>query len=719
MEKLVGRVLNERYQIEEALGSSEMADIYRAVDIHRSTNILLKHLKENYSKDPVFLQSFKQEANQLKLLLHPNIVRFHGLEEAGNQVFMLIDFVEGITLRKAILSANAIPFTTPEIMEIMQPVCIALHYAHQMGIVHGDLKPANIIIEKSGWVQVTNFGLALQAAGATTPTIASLGTSAYKAPEQVKGLDPTPQTDIYALGLVLFEMLTGGERPFTRGVAAGTGSTKENIRREQVNLKPVSPRRFNPQISEHLERVTLKCLEKEPGSRFSSTLELLEALQTPQYVRVTPATTVPKVKPTQPAAETSTEIDSFPAPGAKWKPNLNLYLAGGALIIFLLLIILIRPFAVIKPENSPIQATQISGTIPEIQNTPIPEPSISIGAPATQANSGSTPQATVAATSNPSAIPDSALEENRNGTGNSNNSGLAAIQGDWIYYRNDSDGGKIYRINLDGSKKEQLNSDNSYNITVSGDWVFYRNDSDAGKLYRIPVNGGERKKLNEEFSAYIFPAGEWIYYQNHTGGDTIHRVRMDGSGREKLTDGQSSFISVYKDRVYFVNDSDGHKIYRMQLDGSIKEKITDDFCSHLNVFGDRLYYITRNLIFDPRNSSWSTESTTINRMQLDGSGKEVLSTTKNGSINGYINVLGDQLFFIPEISYFSDKNSNNVNIGGLMYRVRLGESKRETINESGCNSINIVGDWIYYRKGGLGGKIFRMHLDGSGKESIS
>jgi hypothetical protein len=194
---------------------------------------------------------------------------------------------------------------------------------------------------------------------------------------------------------------------------------------------------------------------------------------------------------------------------------------------------------------------------------------------------------------------------------------------------------------------------------------------------------------------------------------------MDGSSRERLTEGQSSFINVNEDWIYFVNDSDGHKIYRMQLDGSNRQKIAEDFSSHINVAGDWLYYITRNQVFDARNSSWSTESTSINRIRLDGSDREILFTTKSGSMNGSINIHGDWIYFIPDISFIQESNGSNINIGGWMYRMHLDQSGRETINDSGCNFINIVGDWIYYRKGGLGGKIYRMHLDGSGKESVS
>ncbi|HEX7556197.1 MAG TPA: DUF5050 domain-containing protein, partial [Leptolinea sp.] len=576
MENLIGQVINERYRIEEALGSGVIADAYKVWDLRRSTNMVLKQLKNDSSMDPVVLRRFKQGTKSLERLLHPNIVRFFGLEEANTRVFMLMDFVDGFTLRKAILSCNGIPFTAPEILEIVQPVCSALHYAHQMGITHGDLKPANIMIEKSGWVQVADFGITRLAGGIAIANIVGSAASPYLAPEQLKGLNPTPQTDIFALGLVLYELLTGGNWPFSNSANALSNTTGEKIRWDQSNLKPVSPRHFNPRINEDLEFVLLKCLEKESGNRYADALELLDALQNQLgevekknvvETKVMPFLTVPEARPeiaASPIPDTHFERVSPAVPQARRKPNWMLYAGLGIGLIALLLFLFIKPFAMGAPLN-----TLVPALIP-VSSTPTEAFSV-------QAEPVINTQVLVNSTSTPYSTPTQIPVNYANGLGNSNNSGLAAILGEWIYYRNDNDGGKIYRINIDASKKELLNSDNSYNITVSGDWVFYRNESDAGKLYRIPVEGGAHKKLNDEFSTFIYPAGEWIYYQNHTGGDTIYRIRMDGSGREKLTDGQSSFINVYQDQVYFVNDSDGHRIYRMYLDGNGKEKITDDF----------------------------------------------------------------------------------------------------------------------------------------------
>lgn len=254
-----------------------MAEVYRAWDLKRNVPLAMKILLADLAEDKVFLRRFRREASTLARLEHPYIVRFYGLEQDDDLAFMMMDYVEGTTLRKEIFRAKG-PLSRQRVLEIMQPVCSALHYAHQMGMVHCDVKPANIMIHNNGTVLVADFGISRMMESSTT-TMVGAGTPAYMAPEQVRGEDPRPQTDIYGLGVVLYEMLTGGERPFTGETAQTTGSTSEKVRWEQLFLSPPSPRLHDPEISPALETVVLKCLEKRPDDRFDSTLTLLSALE--------------------------------------------------------------------------------------------------------------------------------------------------------------------------------------------------------------------------------------------------------------------------------------------------------------------------------------------------------------------------------------------------------------------------------------------------------
>ncbi len=280
MENLVGQTINKQYRVDESLGSGGMAEVYRVYDLKRHAPLAMKLLHDELSEDTIFLQHFRHEGKTLEDLQHPNIVRFYGMEKSGSRLFILMDYVDGITLREEIKLAHGIPFAAQRILEIMHPVCGALQYAHEQGFVHCDIKPANIMIEKRGRIVLADFGIAHQVERGSTTAFVAAGTPAYMAPELVNGQDPLPQSDIYALGILLYEMLTGGVRPFTGEMASIPGTTGAKVRWEQVNLQPPSLRRFNPNISHQLEAVVMRCLKKDPYQRYAEPFDLFAALQT-------------------------------------------------------------------------------------------------------------------------------------------------------------------------------------------------------------------------------------------------------------------------------------------------------------------------------------------------------------------------------------------------------------------------------------------------------
>lgn len=188
-----------------------------------------------------------------------------------------MDYVEGESLKEIIFDAES-SVSEEQIREILRSVTGALHYAHSMGLVHCDIKPANIMLNKHGEVRLADFGIA-RMTDASTATMVGAGTPAYMAPEQIRGQDPTPQSDIYALGIILYEMFTGGERPFTGEQATITGTTSEKVRWEQLNLSPPSPRQWTPDLSTEKEAVTLRCLEKNPSKRYQNVLDFFNAFE--------------------------------------------------------------------------------------------------------------------------------------------------------------------------------------------------------------------------------------------------------------------------------------------------------------------------------------------------------------------------------------------------------------------------------------------------------
>jgi len=278
MQDLIGKTLAQRYHVVQFAGHGGMADVYKVWDAQRAVHLAMKVLREDLAEDEIFLRRFRRESEILTRLQHPFIIRSYGLAQADGLAFLLMDFIEGSTLRKEIFNRKA-PWPLEQVIAVMRPVCSALNFAHTQGLVHCDIKPANIMITTNGDVLLADFGIARLAESNTTATMVGAGTPAYMAPEQIWGQDPLPQTDMYALGIVLFELLTGGERPFTGDHAQTTGSSGEKVRWEHVYCTPPSPRLYNPAIPAEVEAIVLRCLEKDPARRYASAMELLNALE--------------------------------------------------------------------------------------------------------------------------------------------------------------------------------------------------------------------------------------------------------------------------------------------------------------------------------------------------------------------------------------------------------------------------------------------------------
>jgi serine/threonine protein kinase len=728
LDDLTGKSLG-RYHIIEHLGEGGMADVYKAFDTQLERDVAIKVIRKDTflpSTQERMLKRFEREAKSQAKMSHPNIVKVFDFGVFKKAPYLVMEYLPGGTLKDHM--GQPMPWAAAA--ALLVPVAHALEYAHAQGVLHRDVKPANILITAQGQPMLTDFGIAklLEDDGGhtLTGTGVGIGTPEYMAPEQGLGNEVDGRADVYALGVVLYELVTG-RKPYS-------ASTPMAVLLKQINDPLPRPRDLIPDLPEQMERIIFKALAKNPEDRYADMGQFVNALERYKEVKDRP-----KKEPVEKSESVKAEprvqettFESVIKDAEVEKPNdevppkrqlsIGWFLAGigivGLLIPFSYALIknysspsptvtLTTPpdksvYATVSPEISPPVPTQTKSatlTIPALI------PSITSTIPAT-------------ATTIPSPTNTTAPEKNENGAGNSNNTGLASIQGDWIYYRNDTDKGSIYRINRDGTKKEKLNNDNSYYINASGDWVFYRNDSDGGKLYRVPIEGGKPEKLNDDVSAYITVAGDWIYYQNHSNGDNIYRLPKVGGKPTKINNDPSSYINANGNWVYYMNVSDGQKIYRMLLDGSGREKLNDDFCSQITISDEKVYFFSRNLKYDASYNSTYTASTNLNSMNLDGSGKKVITSTRYGSMDGFANIIGDWIFFIPDIDSFSDFETKNHKIGGLMYRMNQ-SGIREKISEIGCSYINIVGDWIYFKKGGPGGKIYRMHLDGSGQEPIS
>lgn len=256
----VGRVLSDRYELTRILGRGGMAEVYAAHDRVLDRDVAVKLLLERFKEDSAFTRRFSDEAKHAARLNHPHLVGVYDTGQDDGQPFIVMELVNGRSLQEA-LAEGAVDVTTA--VNVVAAVCDALGYAHQRGVIHRDVKPGNIMLANDGSVKVTDFGIARAIGNDTvTRTAAVLGTAAYLSPEQAQGGAVDPRSDLYSLGVVLYEALTGTQ-PF-RGESAVT------VAYQHVQEQPRPPRERNAAISVALEAVVLRALAKNPANRYQS-----------------------------------------------------------------------------------------------------------------------------------------------------------------------------------------------------------------------------------------------------------------------------------------------------------------------------------------------------------------------------------------------------------------------------------------------------------------
>lgn len=265
---MIDRVLAGRYKIVSSLGEGGMARVWRAQDLNTGKYVAVKVLREEYHDDEVFVHRFEREAQAASRMTHPNIVNLLdvGVEPDGTR-YLVIEFVSGKTLKQFIQESGAL---RPDIAaQIIIRVLAAVQHAHQNGVIHRDIKPQNILIDKEGTVKVSDFGIARVANAQTTSqdTETVMGSVYYFSPEQAKGATVDEKSDLYSVGAVFYEMLTG-QVPFT-------GETPVAIAMKHLQQPPVPPSRINPAVSPALDYVVLHALEKKPRNRYASAADML------------------------------------------------------------------------------------------------------------------------------------------------------------------------------------------------------------------------------------------------------------------------------------------------------------------------------------------------------------------------------------------------------------------------------------------------------------
>ncbi|NIM95679.1 MAG: protein kinase [Anaerolineales bacterium] len=276
---IVNQILLDQFRVEGFVASGGMGTVYRVWDLKRNVPLAMKVLHTDLADDPSILKRFKREARALEKLAHPNIIPFYGLHQTLDFAFLVERFIDGPTLEQVLRRREGKPLPVDEALVYLKALSSALGYAHNHGVVHCDVKPGNVMVDQGGSVYLTDFGVARHAESTTT-TLGFAGTAAYMAPEQIRGEAVTAQTDVYALGVMLYEMLTG-RRPF-RGderETEGRGSTvAERVRYAHMKLKPPDPRTLNPALPVEFSQVVLKALSKAPEERYRSARVFFEAI---------------------------------------------------------------------------------------------------------------------------------------------------------------------------------------------------------------------------------------------------------------------------------------------------------------------------------------------------------------------------------------------------------------------------------------------------------
>ena len=272
LETTVGTVLAGRYKVESTLGSGGMAVVYRAEDDILGRAVALKTLHDEYAEMPSFQRRFRQEARAMASLDHQNIVKVYDISQDGEVPFIVVECVAGRDVGDLLTNRRGGRLNEQFVRRIAAQLLLALSYAHRRGIIHRDIKPSNILLTQEGSVKVADFGIAriLEEDDAAGVPGEIVGSARYMSPEQLRGEDATPRSDVYSVGVLLYHCLTG-RPPFSGDV--------RSLARQHIHKDPTPPRKLNRRISPEMEAVILKALQKDPRDRYFSASAMLDDIE--------------------------------------------------------------------------------------------------------------------------------------------------------------------------------------------------------------------------------------------------------------------------------------------------------------------------------------------------------------------------------------------------------------------------------------------------------
>ena len=554
MEDLTGRQLGP-YRVVASLGEGGMAAVYKAYQPGMDRYVALKILPRHFASDPTFMGRFQQEARIIAKLQHPHILPVFDFGEADGYTYLVMPFVTGGTLTE-LLTGQPLPLK--QIRTIVSQLGDALDYAHAHGLVHRDVKPSNVLLDERGNCLLSDFGIAkiIEGTSRFTTTGGLIGTPAYMSPEQGAGEKIDRRSDIYSLGVMLYEMATG-RAPF-----AAETPVAVVIKHIHDPLPP--PRMHNPALPEALERTILKALAKRPDDRFASAAEFVQALQAaipetgaiesvsavPTQVVSAVPTQEPLRSPAVPRVPTRIAEPSTPrrrAPGWMW-------LAGGLALIALL----IGAFALI---NRPAES---GGAIALATNIVAPQPTVP-------------PLPT--STSTPPSTPTPAPTPPGGGTG-------------WIVFTSQVDGkGDIFVIQSDGSELKNLTNHPAEDAipawSPDGTRIVFRSDRDGNnEIYVMNADGSGLTNLTnnpayDDRPVWSPDGSRLAFYSDRGRNFDVYVMNVDGSNPVNLTNNPATDFdpawSPDGTRIAFTSERDGNReIYVMNTDGFSSLNVTNN-----------------------------------------------------------------------------------------------------------------------------------------------
>ncbi len=293
-------IIDQRYRVISRVGSGGMADVFCAEDLQLGRKVALKLLHERFTADEEFVERFRREASSAAGLQHPNVVQVYDRGEWNDTYYIAMEYLEGTPLNEVIRQEGPIP--ADRAIEITLQILTAARFAHKRGVIHRDIKPHNVIIDSEDRVKVTDFGIARAGASDVTETGSIVGTAKYLSPEQAQGQTVGGQSDLYSIGIVLYELLTG-QVPFDADSAV-------SVALKHVSEQPPSPRAVNPTVSPELDAIVLRTLAKHPGERFANADEFISALE----LVYDPTSVTPPPGYFLPAQTTTTVMSDQPRP---------------------------------------------------------------------------------------------------------------------------------------------------------------------------------------------------------------------------------------------------------------------------------------------------------------------------------------------------------------------------------------------------------------------